>query len=105
MSIRQDTDPVPLRQAVTELLELSDLLDGQLRMRLAAFREGYELGLEVGYCGGHVDGVAHRKHAQQDVFEQLQVYVRRWELRGEPRTRERFGDPHPDDYEGREGAA
>ena len=39
-------DPAPLCEVIGGLLELSDLLDGQLRQRLAAYREGYEHGRE-----------------------------------------------------------
>jgi hypothetical protein len=91
---------VPLAEAVAELLELSDLLDGQLRMRLAAFREGYELGGEAGYQAGYVDGILARKHAQHQLVEDLAVYLRRWDGR-----REDFGKPRPGDYPGRGGAA
>ena len=87
------------------LLTLSDLLDGHLRLRLAAYREGYETGHDAGYDQGYDDGIACRKRAQQDLVEALQVHARRWELRGEPRARETFARPHPDDYQGRKGAA
>ena len=84
------------------LLEYSDLLDGQLRQRLAAYRQGHEDGREVGYDAGYEDGIAERKRAQQDIVAALKVHARRWELRGEPRARETFGKPHPGDYQGRE---
>lgn len=86
------------------LLELSDLLDASLCLRLAAYREGYERGREAGYQVGYADGALDRKHAQQDLLKALQVHARRWELRGEPRARETFSQPHRDDFTGR-GAA
>ncbi len=98
-------EPLPLCEVIGGLLELSDLLDGQLRQRLAAYREGYQHGREEGYDAGYDDGIAERKRAQQDIVEALRVHARRWELRGEPRARETFGRPHPGDYPGRKGAA
>jgi hypothetical protein len=92
---------VPLCEVIGGLLELSDLLDGQLRQRLAAYREGYEHGREVGYDDGYDDGIAERKRVQQDMVEALKVHGRRWELRGEQRAREAFGRPRPGDFAGR----
>jgi flagellar biosynthesis/type III secretory pathway protein FliH len=54
-------EPVPLRQAVAELLELSDLLDAGLRLRLDAYREGYAEGLKAGYERGYAQAVADWK--------------------------------------------
>lgn len=102
---RPRAEPLPLSEVIGGLLELSDLLDGQLRQRLAAYREGYQHGRDAGYDAGYDAGIAERKRVQQDMVEALKVHARRWELRGEPRARETFGKPHPDDYHGREGAA
>ena len=102
---RVPAEPVPLSEVIGGLLELSDLLDGQLRQRLAAYREGYEDGHDAGYDQGYEDGIAERKRAQQDMLEALKVHARRWVLRGEPRARETFGRPHPGDFKGKEGAA
>jgi len=92
--------PDGLRDALSGLLEYSDLMDTQLRLRLAAFREGYDTGRETGYAQGYADGVLDRKHTQQDIYEALRLSVRRWELRGEPRSQGTFGRPHPGDYPG-----
>lgn len=89
------------------LLELSDERDASLRRRLAAFREGYhaaELAHAADYSIGYVDGLLRRKHLEHDAVDAAKLYARRWELRGEPRTRETFSQPHPDDFTGR-GAA
>jgi hypothetical protein len=90
---------------VASLLVLSDERDVWLRRLLAAYHEGYARGREDGYQAGYVTGVLARKHADRDVYEGLQLEARRWELRGEQRTRATFGRPHPDDHQGREGAA
>jgi hypothetical protein len=107
MSIRQDRQPVPLAEAVAELIKLSDVLDVQLRLRLDAFREGWHAA-EVAHAGdyerGFADGVMSVKHAQHDAHRLVDLDARRWELRGEKRTRETFSQPHPDDYLGN-GAA
>ncbi len=103
-SVRQATEPAPLHEVVDGLLDYSDLLDGLLRLRLAAYREGYETGRNAGYAQGYADGVLDRKHAQRDLLQGLQVHARRWGVRGEARSRETFGRPHPDDFTGR-GAA
>ena len=89
------------------LLEVSDLLDDQLRERLQAFREGWraaELAHADDYDLGYVAGLLRRKHLEHNAVDVAKVYARRWELRGEPRTRRTFGQPHPDDFAGR-GAA
>jgi hypothetical protein len=86
------------------LLALSDERDAWLRRLLAAYREGYAHGREDGYQAGYVTGILARKHADRDVYEGLQLEARRWELRGEQRTRATFGLPHPDDYPGKDAA-
>jgi hypothetical protein len=93
-------EPVPLGEVIGGVLELSDLMDGQLRLRLAAYREGYETGREAGYDRGYEDGVLDRKRAQQDLLEEFRIVERRWTVRGETRARETFGQPHRDDYRG-----
>jgi len=104
MSLDQSADPVPLRQAVADLLEVSDLLDASLRLRLAAFREGYqaaELAHADDYRRGLIDGALARKRAQHDLVELARLDALRWG----PGGREHFGDPRPGDFQGREGAA
>ena len=109
MSVDQSADPVPLRQAADELLEQSDLLDGQLRLRLAAYREGYECGREAGYAAGRQDMADELAEAWNRIARPIsrinpEFLRRRWSVRGELRTREQFGQPAPGDFKGR-GAA
>jgi hypothetical protein len=104
MSITQQPD-IPLLPP--GLLELSDERDQWHDLILAAYRDGYRVaeGAHAGdYGRGYADGVLDRKHAQHDLVEAATVYSRRWELRGEPRTRKTFGQPHPEDFTGK-GAA
>jgi hypothetical protein len=101
---------VPLRQAADELLEQSDLLDGQLRMRLQAYRDGYDHGYEAGYSAGREDLAADMDAAWNAIARPISrinpgLIRRRWSVRGEPRDRAAFSEPHPHDYQGREGAA
>jgi hypothetical protein len=56
-----DREPVPLRLVVDGLLEYSDLLDAELRLRLAAYREGCQRGHEDGYERGYAQAVADWK--------------------------------------------
>jgi hypothetical protein len=52
------------------LLEVSDLLDGQLRMRLAAYRDGYqagELAHADDYGAGYVAAIADAKRVQHKM--------------------------------------
>jgi hypothetical protein len=84
-----------------ELLELSDERDWWERRLAAAERAAYQRGQADGYDRGYVDGIAERKHEQQSMVEALQVFARRWEMRGQQRARDTFGRPHPGDYPGR----
>lgn len=89
------------------LLELSDERDQWERRLLAAERAAWQAAERAhadDYHVGYIDGLLRRKHLEHDAVEAGKVYARRWELRGEPRTRETFGRPHRDDFTGR-GAA
>ena len=104
---RVTRDPVPLAECIS-LLDYSDELDRQLRLRLSAYRQGYaaaEAAHADDYDLGYADGVMARKRAGIRLYEVLQLEQRRWELRGEKRTRRTFGLPHKDDYQPRGGAA
>lgn len=97
------TIPPGLPPDAAAALELSDERDLYLRMRLAAFREGWraaELAHADDYSRGYADGLMRRKHAEHEAVEALRLYLRRWELRGHARTRRTFSDPHPDDFTG-----
>jgi hypothetical protein len=52
-SVRQPPGLVPLREAVAELLDLSDERGRWLRRELAAERRGYDRGHRDGFCGGY----------------------------------------------------
>jgi hypothetical protein len=101
-----DLDTPLLDQA---LVSVSDLLDGQLRLRLEAYREGYQRGHQAGYAAGRQDLADEFAEAWNDIARPVTradpaLQRRRWTLRGEQRTRETFGRPHRDDFTGR-GAA
>lgn len=99
-------EPVILAGALIGLIEYSDELDKQLRLRLAAFREGYAAGESAhadDYERGFADGVLSLKRAQHDAYRLVDLDAKRWELRGEKRSRTSFSQPHPGDYPG--GAA
>lgn len=88
---------------IASLLDLSDERDRQLKLRRAAFREGWraaEAAHADDYSRGYHDGVLRRKHAEHEAVEALRLYLRRWELRGGRRTRATFAEPHPDDFTG-----
>ena len=102
-AVTQSHEPVPLSAAVAELIDLSDYLDAQLRLRLSAYCEGYAAGERAhadDYDLGHRDGTMALKAAQHQAHGLTELDATRWALRGEARTRETFADPHPDDYMG-----
>ena len=91
-----------------EWLILSDERALHHRLRLAVWRDGYQVGEQVGYRRGFNDSererdelwhVAARPIARGLPYDEQER--RRWRLRGEERTREMFGQPHPDDFRGR----
>jgi len=97
------TIPPGLPPDAAAALELSDERDLYLRMRLAAFREGWraaEAAHADDYSRGYHDGVLRRKHAEHEAVEALRLYLCRWELRGGRRTRATFAEPHPADFTG-----
>jgi hypothetical protein len=109
MSIRQATEPVPLREAVAELLGRSDELDRAYQIGLAWWRWGYRLGLVVGIDRGRRQAEAEQAASWREVAAPIarssgEVQQRRWTIRGEARTRETFGKPADGDYPGK-GAA
>jgi hypothetical protein len=99
---------VPLCEVIGGLLELSDVLEDQLRMRLAAFRLGYEVGRQVGYREGGEDQARELDKAWNRIAAgplrgplHAELEERRWG----PGGRARFADPRPGDFKGRKGAA
>ena len=94
------------RQA--DFLARSDERDMWLRRLDDTWRDGWAAcaaALSNQYERGFADGVMAHKHAQHDAARLTETEARRWTLRGEPRTRETFGLPHPDDFPGRGRAA
>lgn len=95
-----------------ELLGLSDERDVQLELRQRAWREGWDAGYADGYDAGHQDEAAARDRDWRRIARPIarggpsaaELEAKRWTVRGERRTPETFGQPHPDDFPGR-GAA
>jgi hypothetical protein len=106
MTVPCQREPEQLTEVIGGLLEQSDLLDGQLRLRLAAFREGYQFGHEAGYTEGRQDMADELAAAWNRIAGPIsridpQFLRRRWSVRGELRDRETFGQPSPGDFKGR----
>jgi hypothetical protein len=102
-------EPEPLAEAISGLLEQSDLLDDQLRLRLAAYQRGYECGHEAGFAEGRQDMADELAEAWNRIARPIsridpEFMRRRWSVRGDLRDREEFGQPAPGDFKGR-GAA
>jgi hypothetical protein len=101
--------PVPLSSAVAGLLARSDLIDKTLRLRLAAYREGYQAGHERGYQSGYAACDSELRRSWYAATHPIAVSGvpheelerRRWG----PGGRAGAGDPRPGDYPGRDGAA
>jgi hypothetical protein len=91
-----------------DLLALSDERDTHLMLRDRAYREGYAEGARGQWSAGYAAAMTDMKRVQLDLVATLDLAGdlarRRWVVRGEQRTRETYGQPHPDDYMGR-GAA
>lgn len=87
-----------------EFLELSDERDQWQQLLITAERAAYS----AGYADGRADErreadrawAARPPQIVHDGVTLAAVEARRWELRGEQRTRETFGQPHPADYQG-----
>jgi hypothetical protein len=77
------------------------------------YRAGFDIGRAVGYREGYAAAdadwrehtapsrAAARRAARQPTHGEQEG--RRWKVRGEPRDRATFSQPHPDDFRG--GAA
>jgi hypothetical protein len=94
------------RADIAALLALSDERDTWQRRLLAAEIRGYDRGHRDGYRCGYAQaeaGMDRRWHEHADPIARSDprlLLARRWSLRGEPRTRQTFGQAHPDDYRG-----
>jgi hypothetical protein len=71
-----------------------------LAAELAAWRAGYAAGRADERRAGDRAWSARAPLKVSDGPDLAELEALRWELRGEPRTRETFGLPHPDDYMG-----
>jgi hypothetical protein len=87
-----------------ELLDRSDERDAQLELRHRAYAEGYGAGRQAE--GSERDAlwnrIARQAHAHGTPYAEIER--RRWVVRGEQRTRGTFSQPHPGDFQGRDGA-
>ena len=99
----------PLRQALAEMLGLSNERDVAERARLAAWRDGYAAGAADAWSAGYAAAVAEIKGAEHGLVSLVrrggETETARWRVRGEARTRETFALPHKDDFTGTGGAA
>lgn len=81
----------------------SDRTSRELGARLTAWRRGWqacETAHGNAYEEGFADGCLALKRAQHETVTALRTEQVRWELRGEPRTRETFAQPFPGEYTG-----
>jgi hypothetical protein len=96
-----------------EILRDSDEREADLQLRHDAFREGLRLGRTAGNAEGRSAAEREISQAWHEVAAPVarggpsyaELESARWAVHGEPRTRETFGQPHPDDYLGREAEA
>lgn len=72
---------------------------------LTLHRDGWQDGSRIGFEAGRAAEGFERDLAWQEMARSVarngEVMARRWMLRGQPRTRGTFGQPHPADYPGR----
>lgn len=83
----------------TSLLGLSDERDQHLRLRLAAYREGWQAARrahEDDYSAGYMDGLLRRKHLEHQAVEAARLELARWG----PGGRKHFAGPQDDDFTG-----
>lgn len=106
MKLRQILQP-GLRTSMTpeSVMALSDERDHWLERLTREHRAGYDMGLETGRRQGYERAMREMELAWRPVSERYsrpgdsyaQVEKRRWKLWGQERTRDTFGQPHPDD--------
>ena len=109
VSLDQATDPALLRQAVAELLELSDERDQWERLcrsrEREAYRRGYSAGRADGYSDGYSQAVTDWKVTAAGMAELAgPTFAELDRRRYPPGGRLSWIQPHPDDFTGR-GAA
>jgi hypothetical protein len=90
---------------------LVDAIDpaAEIRYRRTLAQEAAMAERERARSEGYAAAIADVKAAEHGlvaIFRDVaETEARRWTLRGEPRTRATFGQPHKDDYPGQGGAA
>jgi len=93
-------DPVPLADAIAELIELSDERDLWIRWLLDAQRQAYAAGHADGFTEGWQECEWDRQLAWHELASEVarggEVEHKRWG----PGGRARFGEPRPGDYGG-----
>jgi hypothetical protein len=76
----------------------------ELATEMAVRRAAWQDGFDVGFDAGRAAEAFARDQAWREMAEPVarcgRLLARRWELRGEPRTRATFSQPHPGDYLG-----
>lgn len=103
---RQNDSTADLRATEAGVAALLDRLDAD-ELNQRRFQNFWHAGwtaceffLSDRYEAGFADGVMALKRAQHDAHRLAELDALRWSVRGEPRSREDFGDPHPGDYRG-----
>ena len=102
-----------LDQAAAELLDRSRERDLYTARIGQAFRQGWEAGHVAGTDDGRQAEAAERDAEWNAIARPVarggtahaELERRRWTVRGEVRTRETYGEPHPGDYMGRDGSS
>ena len=101
--VRVQREPVPLAEAVADLIEWSDALDASLRLQLSTYRAGYTHGFEQGVAAGRREAEAEQARSWYAVAHPIahgisydELERRRWG----PGGREHFCDPRPGDHGG-----
>lgn len=104
MSVQQqDTEPVPLARAVDDLLERLHIADQQMQLRMEFYRMGYaaaERDHADDYGRGYAAAIADIKRTDRQLVNALDRAHARWSVRGQQRSRQTYGQPHPNDYPG-----
>jgi hypothetical protein len=90
-------------EEIARLLELSNERGMWHALVLAAWKDGYRAGGVGEYERGYQAAVADVKaaeHALHNHLRGLPTEAERWTVRGEPRARAAYGQPHREDFPG-----
>lgn len=94
VTVTADNDPVVLADAFIGLIDYSDAMDVQLRLRMADARAEYDRGYQAGDQAGYLRAVAEHKAVQRDL-------QRGWAELSELAKRRRLPARRPGDFPGR----